>query len=67
MKLHRLRVTMDPYHDYEGTILYAEVIREGKPPIEVRRVVPDNDFEGLFDYVWNEVKKLIDVEIARSA
>jgi len=65
MKLQRLRVTLEPYAlpMQEQTALVIEVEIGGQETLRVKRIVPENDFESYFDYVWNVCKKLIDAEI----
>ena len=66
MKLQKLQVTLEPYalfSDAQGKALMIDVEVGGQETLHIKRIVPDNDFESYFDYVWNACKELIDAEI----
>ena len=70
MKLQKLRVTIEPFvlHSLDPldqeTALVIDVEIGGRDDLQIRRIMPENDFESYFDYIWNECKKLIDAEIS---
>ena len=65
MKLQKLRITLEPYGLYpKGTGLVIDVEVGGREAIRIKRIMPENNFESYFDYIWNECKNLIDAEIS---
>lgn len=65
MKLNRLQVTLDKgMHSKLGTTVHIQVTRADDPKdLHVQRLVPDNDFESHWDYVWDACKRLLDDEL----
>ena len=66
MKLQKLRVTIKPFALYsrlQETALVIDVEVGGQEDLHIERIIPNNDFESYFDYVWNICKRLIDAEI----
>ena len=67
MKLQKLRVTIEPFvlsPAYQEAALVIDVEVGGREAVRIKRIMPENDFESYFDYIWNECKRLIDAEIS---
>ena len=66
--LSRLQVTLDKTtHPNLGTTVYVKIVRSDTPnDLHVQRIVPNNDFESYFDYVWDACKRLLDEAIANA-
>ena len=67
MKLNRLQVTLDKdMHSELDTTVHIQVTRSDDPnDVHVQRIVPDNDFESYWDYVWDACKGLLDDELRK--
>jgi len=64
--LNRLKIIMDTHHHPSlGTTLYIEILRDIDPPISIKRIIPNSDFESYFDIVWRGCKQLIDEELKK--
>jgi len=59
--LNKLQVTIgkEPHREL-GTFIYIIVSRGDGKDLRMRRLVPENDFESYFDYVWKVCKHLLD-------
>lgn len=67
MKFQRLQVTLDTktYSDL-GTSLRIRLNRSDYPHnLYVEKIIPDNDFENHWDYIWNACKRLLDDELKK--
>ena len=67
----RLQIVVEPesqvYRDGTNVArLNITVSRFGKEDVHIQRLVPDNDFESYWDYVWNVCKNLLDEELKRT-
>ena len=61
--LDRLQVIIDKQvHKELGTTVRIRVDHDGTSNL-VQRIVPDNDFESHFDYVWDACKNILDEEL----
>ena len=69
MKLCRLQITLDKGTHVElGTTVNIRITRSDDPnELNVQRIVPDNDFESYWDYVWDVCKQLLDDEISKES
>jgi len=67
MELQRLQVTLDKKtHHYLGTTVHIQITRSDDPrEVHIQRIVPENDFESYWDYVWDACKQLLDDEIKK--
>ncbi len=65
--LNSMQVTLDlELHKHLGTALIIRVEIQGEGEVQVKRIIPDNDFESRFDYVWDACKQLLDNEIKKN-
>ena len=59
--LNKLQVTIEKEpHRELGTFIYIIVSLGDGNDLRMRRLVPENDFESYFDYVWKMCKHLLD-------
>lgn len=67
--LSRLEVTLDKTtRPSLGTVVHIKIVRNDEPnDLHVQRIVPDNDFESYFDYVWAACKRILDEELKKDA
>lgn len=68
--LGKLQIIVEPERDLREngrliTRLHIVVSRFGKDDLHIRRIIPDNDFESYWDYVWDVCKALLDAELKR--
>ena len=66
--LNRLQVTIEKESRRElGTFIYIIVSLEDGKDLRMRRLVPENDFESYFDYVWGMCKRLLDEALEKES
>jgi hypothetical protein len=69
--LRRLKVTIEPeWNTYRDGTNHSKinitVSRFGKEDVHIQRLVPNDDFESYWDYVWKNCKLLLDQELKRT-
>lgn len=68
--LSRLQITIEPERILQNgvltTFLQITISRFGKDDLMIKRIIPDNDFESNWDYIWDGCKILLDDELKRT-